>query len=363
VIVGIDAAGLRRGGGLVYLKNLLEFYEPARHPGIDKVIVWGIDDVLEQIETSAEKVPVKILKSFNPFLLFFWKLYVSFYLAPRKCDVLFVPAALFFRSKRKTIILLHNLLPFSDDKNKYKYSPFWLKMKMLEKLFMASYRNADGVIFPSRFMAEKTEALIKGRNKNTSVIYHSAGKSFFDFKGVQPRRGEGGELNLLCVSFISHYKGQFELLEDFREVIKKDYKLNLAFAGALPPRLEPRFTSLLTELNKIKKCVEYLGSFNYDEMPAVYEKYDALIFPSSCESFGYPIIEAAMLNKAIILKNKDLAEILDHYNYKNYYVYEKSIEEVIGKIVPGENSVSDMKKYTNSFDTFDFIYKTYSGHA
>ena len=67
MILGIDASNIRAGGGVTHLQNLLQFAGPEKE-GIQKVIVWGGKNTLDQSPQRAGLDLSKILvlnKSFG----------------------------------------------------------------------------------------------------------------------------------------------------------------------------------------------------------------------------------------------------------------------------------------------------------
>ena len=49
MILGIDAANIRAGGGISYLAGLLRAADPSEH-GVSPVVVWGGQATLKEIE-------------------------------------------------------------------------------------------------------------------------------------------------------------------------------------------------------------------------------------------------------------------------------------------------------------------------
>lgn len=63
-----------------------------------------------------------------------------------------------------------------------------------------------------------------------------------------------------------------------------------------------------------------IGSLSYEELLSYYKHCDALLFPSKIESFGLPLIEAAMFGVPVIVANLPYAnEVLADYDNKVFF--------------------------------------------
>lgn len=66
------------------------------------------------------------------------------------------------------------------------------------------------------------------------------------------------------------------------------------------------------KLDSVIKCI---GSIPYEELLTYYKRCDGLLFPSEIETFGLPLIEAAMFGKPIIAADLPYArEVLENYD-------------------------------------------------
>lgn len=265
ITIGIDASGIRSGGSYVYLRNLLEDFKPEEFPQIEKIIVWGIENVLDKIQSDPiiEKVSFKLLESFNPIKLFLWKIYLQYFRAPKECDLLYVPGGIIFNSKIPKVIMLHNLLPFEHELRKlYKGTFSYYKFLLLEKLFKYSCRHAEGIIYPTNFtrriIQEKTQVF----RRNNVVIFHSIGRHFLKYGAKidsKPCKPQKDGIKLLSVSSIAPYKGQMDLLQEFEKLIHKGWNISLTFVGSITNNLQNSFKNKIDEINRKKKVFAIWG--------------------------------------------------------------------------------------------------------
>jgi alpha-1,3-rhamnosyl/mannosyltransferase len=98
------------------------------------------------------------------------------------------------------------------------------------------------------------------------------------------------------ILFVSHgapHKGVDVLLHAFSRVLTRrpDAELWLTLAQSDWPVGFHRYNKLVRELG-IESSVRWLGRIPQDAIGQVYEAANIFAFPSFCESFGYPMVEA-----------------------------------------------------------------------
>lgn len=66
---------------------------------------------------------------------------------------------------------------------------------------------------------------------------------------------------------------------------------------------------------ELLNTVRFLGSIPYEELLGYYKSCTGLLFPSCIESFGLPLVEAALFGKTIIASDLPYArEVLEDYD-------------------------------------------------
>ena len=131
MILGIDASNIRAGGGVTHLQNLLRFAVPEKE-GIQKVIVWGGKNTLDQLPQRAW-LDLREILVLNHSLMnrLYWQNVTLTSLARKNCDLLFVPGGLYLGSFRPYVTMCQNLLPFVDKEvARYGFSARTVRMKL-----------------------------------------------------------------------------------------------------------------------------------------------------------------------------------------------------------------------------------------
>ena len=120
-------------------------------------------------------------------------------------------------------------------------------------------------------------------------------------------------LKLLYVGHLMPFKGLFTLLDSLAQVVKRTtrhVKLSLTIAREDWPKGFDRFTDMVAKLG-IEQYVQILGKVPGSQISSLYENSDILVYPSLCESFGFPLIEAMSRGIAIVAAdtaiNRELA--------------------------------------------------------
>lgn len=215
-----------------------------------------------------------------------------------------------FRLRGHTVVFLHNRYLVDS----VALDGFSLKSKLrltIERLwFRSRMENADEFLVQTPAMKKLLESRTKGR------------------------------IPIRISPFISEYFGYTRKLEPSR--IWKDKKFDFLYVASGEPHKNHRllidawcllaaeglFPSLKLTVDKVsfpsvfswmrqkidqyQLKVENLGSLPPDQIKLLYEQAGALIYPSTLESFGLPLIEARQAGLAVLASEKDyVRDVLD----------------------------------------------------
>jgi glycosyltransferase involved in cell wall biosynthesis len=64
------------------------------------------------------------------------------------------------------------------------------------------------------------------------------------------------------------------------------------------------------EVSKMPRGTQFLGTLAHDEMLNIYQKVDALVFPSKQETVGFPLLEAMHIGLPIVVSDRPFARDL-----------------------------------------------------
>ncbi|MCO8051210.1 glycosyltransferase [Proteus penneri] len=130
------------------------------------------------------------------------------------------------------------------------------------------------------------------------------------------------------------YKNHIFLLESFNNFLKKNKKSKLKLILTLNKEDNKKILYLLKNNNVLNENVLFLGTLAYEDVINLYNISHAIMFPSSIESFGLPLIEAAYLGKKIIALDTNFSqEILNNYSgvtflKKDLFLWSQEFEKI-----------------------------------
>lgn len=141
------------------------------------------------------------------------------------------------------------------------------------------------------------------------------------------------------------------------------YKNHRVIAEALKyvdsSNLEVIFTTKPLEDCRQDNRINYIGVVPYDKVCAMYRSCDCLVFPSYIETFGLPLLEAAMTGMPIIAADLPYArEVLSGYKGAEFVPFDKPQlwADAIKRVKKGfRNAPIDISKRQGWKDLFDII--------
>ncbi len=297
MIIGIDAANLRGGGGVTHLVELLRALQPTGF-GIKRVVVWGSSSTLNALECRSWLTKCNP-EALNKGLLSrtVWQCFrLSQAARTEGCDVLFVPGGSFAGNFQPIVTMSQNLLPFEmSELRRYSWTLFALKLLLLRLTQSRTFRKADGVIFLTEYARDVVLRVTRKLHGQICIIPHGLNPRFNQAPKVQRSIADYDDANpyrVLYVSIIDHYKHQWHVVEAFAVLRQQGFPIVLDLVGpAYPPALR-RLNATIDRLDPDRRWVHYHGAIPYADLHAIYAAVDAGIWASTCETFGIILLEA-----------------------------------------------------------------------
>lgn len=312
-ILGIDASNIKFGGGLVHLKETLKY----KNKYFKKIYVWASKNTISKFKKKKYK-NVKFnspnLLNRNIFFRIFWQYFLfEKQLIKNRCNLLFAPSGYHFIKKIPSIVMIQNLIPFSEKKLNFNNIILKIKYLILKIISKKSINKSDAIIFLSN-ESKKRITTDKFNRSKSYVIYHGVStrfdfnkKKIINFKNLSKKK----PFRLLYLSKYEFYKNHLNLIKACRNINKK-IPIKLTLIGVTKNKKNAKLLNYIEEINKynnnfikIKKYIE-----NYKILKEL-KKYDLHIFPSLCESFGLILLETIRSSLPIVTSNlKVFKEIL-----------------------------------------------------
>lgn len=309
MILGIDAANIRAGGGVTHLTELLAAGNPGHH-GFAKVIVWSGNDTLTKLDERHW-----LVKSHQPMLdgnllirVWWQRFQLSRLARAAGCDLVYVPGGSYAGTFRPVVTFSQNLLPFEwPELCRYGWSWMTLKLLLLRVAQARAFRKAAGLIFLSAYAREAVIRVTRGLAGPTTIIPHGVDPRFT----LPPRPQEpigsyssARPLRLLYVSVVDVYKHQWNVARAVAKLRGEGLPLTLDLVGPGKPRAVGKLRETLAEVDPGGNCVRYLGAVPHRELHAIYAQADLGVFASSCETFGQILTEAMSSGLPIACSNR-----------------------------------------------------------
>jgi glycosyltransferase involved in cell wall biosynthesis len=303
----IDAANLRGGGGRTHL---IEFLEHIDFSGSDLFIeVWGSHETL----TLLPDCPV-ISKKHHPWLergLLFRSLWQR-YLLPKlaktgEADIVFAPGGNYSARFRPAVTMSRNMLPF-EWREVFRYFPsfFFLKLVLLRRFQIRTFKNVDGLIFLSGY-AEKAIMPHIGSSVKAVRIPHGLNQRFLmgERMGMSEKSDYTKRLvTLLYVSTIDKYKHQAKLIQAISELrLNSKIQLKLVLAGSSYGPSLVELKCAIRKYDPLEEWIDYKGAIPFNELHKQYKVCDIGVFASTCENLPNTLLEMMGARLPIVCSN------------------------------------------------------------
>jgi glycosyltransferase involved in cell wall biosynthesis len=111
----------------------------------------------------------------------------------------------------------------------------------------------------------------------------------------------------------AHFKNHEELIYALHELKKKDESRLIGLYLTINPQENKNLYELIGKLG-LQNNVHFLGPLSYEQVLMYYKSCTTVVFPSYIESFGLPLVEAAMFGKPLVVIDEDYArEVISSY--------------------------------------------------
>jgi glycosyltransferase involved in cell wall biosynthesis len=191
----------------------------------------------------------------------------------------------------KSVVTLHDISPFVCPETFSAYHRFYLQRNITRAV-----QKADSIITDSESAKRDILQFFKISEKKIRVIYISVSEHFKpikdpDFLNSVRKRYGLPEKMILYVGTLQPRKNVDILIRAYHQLRKeKKSEHQLVIVGRVGWMVQGLKT-LVHELGEETNII-FTGAVRDEEVPAFYNLSDVLVYPSSYEGFGLPILEA-----------------------------------------------------------------------
>ena len=305
IAVIADPLDNQRAGVHVYTRNLVNTLIQNRGDHEIVIIREKKDEGLtgcEQISVPNIRLPI----GFASFRLFFL---IPFIIRKHQIDVVIEPAhfgPFNLPDKIFRVTMIHDLTPLLLPHH-HRWHSQWLQRLFLKRILRRTHlilsnsnhtANDIKTVFP--FTEKKVETIHLGKDtfyrrasKDQKLREYGITKPFFHYVGtIEPRKGL-----LTLLSAFGRYKSQ-----------RPGDEISLVIAGARGWKSETFFSAL--DQHPYKDDIMITGYVEKELLPVLHTYSRALIYPSTYEGFGLPVLEALSCGGTVITaRNSSLTEV------------------------------------------------------
>ncbi|OGT06732.1 MAG: hypothetical protein A2103_01200 [Gammaproteobacteria bacterium GWF2_41_13] len=365
--IAIDAYNIKEGGGVTHLCNLIQQSDQKYFSTVYVFCNLKIRNNLKKIARD------NVVIIHNPWLdcFFLKKFFWDIFILPRelrrlKITVFFCLGGLlpFRRIKNvKQVTMCQNILPFYY--REFRRAGWFLTIRrfLLQKMLIRSFCASDGLIFLSFASRDLVQKFLH-RVPMNEVIYHGIALNAFQ-KKKDPYRLDEKNIALLYVSTIKGYKNHSSVITALSILRQRGYEnIHVQFVGAQRKAVMQQLFKQIETL-QLKDQVYFISEVSYTEITQLYSKASLFVFASSCESFGFPLLEAMATGLPIACSNiEPFPEIV-----KNAAIYfdpkvPASIADAIEALIEDKNFRSQLidkaLALSENFSWKESAYKTFA---
>ena len=282
--VVINALHAKSGGGVTYLRSILRYF------GEDPDLEFHLFLHEEQYDLFApipEGVHLHLLDFRSSFItLLAWEQFAMPFLTRlMSADVTFSPANYGPLFAPNTVILLRNALSVVGGERRLRKRLYWAGVAAMTWLSLVMSKRAIAVSrYAGRHLTFGTNRLF---GRHTEIVYHGV-----DARFRPSRRPDRENPFLLVVSDIYVQKNLHNLIAALPTVLEHHPDIRLKIAGR--PNDEDYYNDLreTTRLLKVDHRIDFLGHCDTERLIELYDTCLLLVFPSTVETFGNPLVEA-----------------------------------------------------------------------
>lgn len=300
--LGVDASNIRAGGGVTYLRELLDAANP-QAVGIDEVHVWSGERTLARLPIKPWLHPVHEPALDGALLRRTHWRFRSFtkQLKDRKADVLFVPGGIYTGAFHPFVAVSQNLLPFEDgERQRYGISLMRMRLELVRRAQIKTFASADGLIFTTATARRLVEEQMQPRRDRATVIPCGVGDQFRLRPRAQKPLSEYSKdrpFRWFYASTVTMYKHQWNVVAAVAALRREGMPVTLDLVGRGYGPAQRRLAASIARSDPGKEFIRYLGTV--PEMVDSYGEADAVVLASSCETPSFVLLESMAMGLPI----------------------------------------------------------------
>lgn len=355
-VIAVNATALTNGGGLSILRQFVSHLNDEDHYYIfvSDSVVFNVSHKINVhfISTCKKSILQRLMWDFRGFRQWFKLRGIT-------PDVVFSlqNTSIFYPHVRQ-IIYLHQGVSLASEKWSFfkKTERVLAIYRYIYPLFIFMYATKQTqYIVQTKWMKKALCDRFNGREQNVYVIKPDIVR--VDVNEVV-HLDLPEDFTLFYPANECSYKNHIELFRALYEL--KSSGFDMTSIGLYLTINKNKQMSQQIEQFGLQENVHFLGTLNYQEMMRYYKSCTMLVYPSYIESFGLPLLEAAMFGKPIVAANVEYAkEVLKGYTNVSFAAINSSIawkNAILNGLADKKKNVPFVPEYDSSWsDLFQLI--------
>lgn len=313
-IIGVNASALKAGGALTVLREFIAHIQDENHYYI--FINKAVDLNTFPCKNTIHLIPVNVTGAIGRIVwdwFGFKRWFSSRNLVP-KVVISLQNTSIATAKESKLIIYLHQGLALHGEswsffKRKERSLAFYKYVYPLF-IFMFAKKNTQFVV-QTQWMQQALCSRFKREKKYVHVIKPNLIP--IDV-GAVPIKVLEERFTLFYPATSMVFKNHKELVYALHALDKSGQDMSeIGLYLTIREEDDRELLALINQLN-LKQNIHFLGALSYDDVLVYYKSCTTVVFPSYIESFGLPLLEAAMFAKPLVVMDADYSrEVISDY--------------------------------------------------
>ncbi len=290
----INGLHAKSGGGITYLRNVLPLI--SEDPRLEIHLFLHVDQ-FETFPNLGDGIYIHLLDFPTGLLrLLLWEQFILPIAAKMiAADVVFSPANYGPFTIRNQVILLQNATAVGRREWRIARRLYWITLAAATRLSLTIVKRAIAV---SEYAAQSIAP--SWIRKKVQVVHHGVSNLF---RSRQESDYSKRDDFLLMVADIYVQKNLHTVIDALAKIRETHPNVRLLIAGSILDRAYYNQLCLQIKRLKISDNIVFLGSHSPEKICELYQQCRVMIFASTVETFGFPLVEAMASGCPVISSN------------------------------------------------------------
>lgn len=322
--IWLHALGAKAGGGITYLQSMLpELFRQLDGTNTRVILMLPAEPQGLSVPEWCE-VRLYPVVAYVPLVrLLFDQIVLPLRLLGQRNTALFCSGSFPPLIKTvPTVVLIRNAIYFEADFLRREQPLRRLLLKLQGGVIRLGARSCDALHYPSGYMRRLVERNVPALVRRGVLNYYGVGAAYAAARSAPPRLSPApGWLTFLYVMNYTRQKNLTVVLKALAQARAQNLKVRVVVTSDLRTtgRSFQREDRAIIDRHQLiaSGYLVPVGRTFGDDLVKLYLQLDACLFPSVCESFGHPLVEALAVGKPIVCADREYAREIcgDHALY------------------------------------------------